>query len=169
MSRLERCRDLFEQAVTAAPAEHRKLFYYMYADLEEKHGFASHAVGLLERALKVVVDAQKAEVINVLLAKVTKRFGIIKARDVYKRGFETLGRRETVEMGIRFAKVERKLGEIDRARAIYANLAQFCNPEAAPGDKFWKIWEQFEFFHGNEETMKDFMRAKRTVALKYSV
>ncbi len=73
-----------------------------------------------------------------------------------------------MELGIRFAKVERKLGEIDRARAIYANLSQFCNPEKKE-DKFWKIWEQFEFYHGNEETMKDYMRAKRTVALKYSV
>ena len=45
-----------------------------------------------------------------------------------------------MELGIRFAKVERKLGEIDRARAIYANLSQYCNPENKD-DKFWKIWE----------------------------
>lgn len=31
-------------------------------------------------------------------------------------------------MGLRFAKMERKLGEVDRARAIYQHLSQFCNP-----------------------------------------
>jgi pre-mRNA-splicing factor SYF1 len=34
-----------------------------------------------------------------------------------------------VTTGIRFAKLERKLGEIDRARAIYAHISQFTNPE----------------------------------------
>jgi pre-mRNA-splicing factor SYF1 len=34
-----------------------------------------------------------------------------------------------VNTGIRFAKLERKLGEIDRARAIYAHISQFSNPE----------------------------------------
>jgi len=32
------------------------------------------------------------------------------------------------EMCIRFADLERKLGEIDRARALYAYCSQICDP-----------------------------------------
>lgn len=36
-------------------------------------------------------------------------------------------------------------------------------------EQFWQIWEKFEVYHGNEDTYADFMRAKRTVELRYSV
>jgi len=32
------------------------------------------------------------------------------------------------EMSLRYAQVERNLGEIDRARAIYAHCAEICDP-----------------------------------------
>ena len=35
------------------------------------------------------------------------------------------------EIGMRFAELERKLGEIDRARAIYAHLSQICDPRVS--------------------------------------
>jgi pre-mRNA-splicing factor SYF1 len=73
-------------------------------------------------------------------------------------------------MGLRFAKLERKLGEVDRARAIYQHLSQFCNPRQREMDEqFWQIWEKFEVYHGNEDTYNDYMRMKRTVELRYSV
>lgn len=73
-------------------------------------------------------------------------------------------------MGLRFAKMERKLGEIDRARAIYQHLSQYCNPRLKDNEEqFWNIWEKFEVYHGNEDTYSDYMRAKRTVELRYSV
>lgn len=65
-------------------------------------------------------------------------------------------------MGIRFAQLERKLGEIDRARAIYQHVSQFSNPDD-DFQGFWKTWEEFEIKHGNVDTYKDFMRYKRTV------
>lgn len=73
-------------------------------------------------------------------------------------------------MGLRFAKMERKLGEMQRARAIYQHLSQFCNPRIKQNEEqFWNIWEKFEVYHGNEDTYADYMRAKRTVELRYSV
>lgn len=73
-------------------------------------------------------------------------------------------------MGLRFAKLERKLGEIDRARAIYVHLSQFCNPRVKEyEDQFWFIWEKFEIYHGNEDTYSDYLKTKRTVELRYSV
>lgn len=77
---------------------------------------------------------------------------------------------DRVQMGLRFAKLERKLGEIDRARAIYQHLSQFCNPRVKELETtFWSIWEKFELYHGNEDTFSDYLRAKRTVELRYSV
>jgi len=40
--------------------------------------------------------------------------------------------RQTAEMCLRFAALERKLGEIDRARSIYAHASQFCDPRVNP-------------------------------------
>ena len=73
-------------------------------------------------------------------------------------------------MGLRFAKMERKLGEVDRARAIYQHVSQFCNPRIRENEEhFWNIWEKFEVYHGNEDTYADYMRTKRTVELRFSV
>lgn len=66
--------------------------------------------------------------------------------------------------------MERKLGEINRARAIYQHMSQFCNPRVRENEEqFWSIWEKFEVYHGNEDTYSDYMRAKRTVELRFSV
>jgi pre-mRNA-splicing factor SYF1 len=74
-----------------------------------------------------------------------------------------------IDIGLKFSKFERKLGEIDRARDIYAHLAQFANPRLARNEEaFWAKWERFEVFHGNEETYKDFMKMKRSVELRYA-
>ena len=38
---------------------------------------------------------------------------------------EILKDKEMISMGLRYAQLERKLGEIDRARAIYAHVSQY--------------------------------------------
>ncbi len=42
------------------------------------------------------------------------------------------------DMCLRYASLERHLGEIDRARAIYAYASQFCDPRTDV--VFWKTW-----------------------------
>ena len=73
-------------------------------------------------------------------------------------------------MGLRFANIERKIGEIERARSIYTHLSQFCNPSSKTGDgsSLWKIWEKFEVTHGDQDTYTDYLRTKKTVELRYS-
>jgi pre-mRNA-splicing factor SYF1 len=61
--------------------------------------------------------------------------------------------------------MERRLGEIDRARAIYGHASQFCDPRTSP--EFWKKWESFEVQHGNEDTYKEMLRIKRSVQAQY--
>ncbi len=46
------------------------------------------------------------------------------------------------DMCLKYADMEKKLGEIDRARAIYVHGSQFCNPSEE--FDFWKRWNDFE-------------------------
>lgn len=62
--------------------------------------------------------------------------------------------------------MERNLGEIDRARAIYAHCSEICDPRIH--GSFWDIWQEFEVKHGNEDTVREMLRVKRSVQAIYS-
>lgn len=55
---------------------------------------------------------------------------------------------------------------MDRARAIYAHCSQMCDPRIT-GD-FWQTWKEFEIRHGNEDTMREMLRIKRSVQATYN-
>ena len=69
-------------------------------------------------------------------------------------------------MCLRFAAMERKLGEIDRARAVYAHASQFCDPRTNPS--FWKEWNAFEIETGSEDTFREMLRIKRSVQAQFN-
>lgn len=69
-------------------------------------------------------------------------------------------------MCLRFAALERKLGEIDRARAIYAHASQFCDPRVNP--QFWTEWNSFEIETGSEDTFREMLRIKRSVQAQFN-
>lgn len=69
-------------------------------------------------------------------------------------------------MCLRFAALERKLGEIDRARAIYAHASQFCDPRVNP--QFWSEWNSFEIETGSEDTFREMLRIKRSVQAQFN-
>lgn len=62
--------------------------------------------------------------------------------------------------------METKLGEIDRARAIYAHCSQICDPRVTM--EFWQTWKEFEVRHGNEDTMREMLRIKRSIQAMYN-
>ncbi|CAE7834515.1 SYF1, partial [Symbiodinium sp. KB8] len=111
--KIERARDLFEQCVDGIPAEEAKTFYLLYAKLEEEHGLIRHAM------------SDKFEMYVRYIRKVEDNFGITKTRPIYEKAIEDLPDDQVKDMCLRFAAMERKLGEIDRARAILAHAAQF--------------------------------------------
>ncbi len=76
---------------------------------------------------------------------------------------------QILDIGLKFSAIERKLGEIDRARAILVHLSQFCDPSKQEKESFWKVWEEFELYHGNEDTYKEMLRTKRSVSARYSL
>ena len=58
--KLERARDLFEQALDGCPAKYAKNLYLLYAKLEEEHGLSRHAMAVYDRATKAVEQQQNA-------------------------------------------------------------------------------------------------------------
>jgi len=103
---------------------------------------------------------------TIYIAKVTENFGLPTTRPIFERAIEVLPDRQTAQMCLRFAAMERKLGEIDRARAIYAHASQFCDPRIHP--EFWAEWNQFEVETGSEDTFKEYLRIKRSVQSQYN-
>ncbi|KAJ3728765.1 hypothetical protein C8R42DRAFT_654816 [Lentinula raphanica] len=165
-SKLERARDLFEQALEKCPPKSCKPIFLMYAKLEEEYGLAKRAMSIYERATQVVADEDRFEMFTIYIAKATANYGLPAIRPIYERALEVLPDRQTAEMCLRFAALERKLGEIDRARAIYAHASQFCDPRVNP--QFWSEWNAFEYETGSEDTFREMLRIKRSVQAQFN-
>ncbi|EEH10089.1 pre-mRNA-splicing factor syf1 [Histoplasma capsulatum G186AR] len=163
---IERLRDLFEQAVDGCPPQFAKPLYLMYGNLEEERGLARHAMRIYERATRAVADSDRFEMFNFYITKSASNFGLTSTRPIYERAITALPDNEAKEMCLKFAEMERRLGEIDRARAIYGHASQFCDPRTNAG--FWQKWEAFEVQHGNEDTFKEMLRIKRSVQAQYN-
>jgi pre-mRNA-splicing factor SYF1 len=162
---IERLRDLFEQALDECPPKFAKPLYLMYGNLEEERGLARHAMRIYERATRAVSDEDRFEMFEFYITKSASNFGLTSTRPIYERAIAALPDQEAKEMCLKFAEMERRLGEIDRARAIYGHASQFCDPRTnAP---FWQKWESFEVQHGNEDTFKEMLRIKRSVQAQY--
>ena len=67
---------------------------------------------------------------------------------------------------LKYAKLEKNLGEIARARGIYVFASQFADPRSDAD--FWDKWREFEVQHGNEDTFREMLRIKRSVSASYS-
>lgn len=163
---IERLRDLFEQAVEDCPPKFAKTIYLMYGNLEEERGLARHAMRIYERATRAVADEDRADMFNFYITKSASNFGLPSTRPIYERAITVLPDTEAKDMCLKFADMEKRLGEIDRARAIYGHASQFCDPRTNPD--FWVKWEQFEVQHGNEDTYKEMLRIKRSVQAQYN-
>ena len=78
---------------------------------------------------------------------------------------ETVPAGQVKEVAVRFADLETKLGELDRARGIFVYAAQFCNPQTQV--TFWEMWRDFEARYGNTDTFKEMQRTKRSVQAEF--
>uniref|UniRef100_A0A914D5Y1 BUB1 N-terminal domain-containing protein n=1 Tax=Acrobeloides nanus TaxID=290746 RepID=A0A914D5Y1_9BILA len=164
--KLERARDLFEQCLENCPPKFAKNIYLLYAKLEEEHGLARHAMNIYNRATKAVEKEEMHLVYNVYIKKAMSMFGITSTRPIFQQAIETLPEDQSREMSLRYAQVERNLGEIDRARAIYSHCAEICDPRVH--GHFWEMWKEFEIKHGNEDTVREMLRVKRSVQATYN-
>jgi pre-mRNA-splicing factor SYF1 len=97
--------------------------------LEEDHGLARHAMAIYSRASKAVEREEAHTIYNIYIKKAIDFFGITSCRTIFPEAIESLPEERSREMSLKFAQVERNLGEIDRARVIYAHCAEICDPE----------------------------------------
>mmetsp|Transcript_8004 Transcript_8004/g.17846 ORF Transcript_8004/g.17846 Transcript_8004/m.17846 type:complete len:890 (-) Transcript_8004:47-2716(-) len=164
--KLERARDLFEQAVEKVPAKFAWRLYMLYAKLEEEHGLARHALQIYDRATKAVEEKSMYDMYVILLRKTAELFGQTRTREIYEQAIERLPPERIKDACVRYAKMETMLGEVDRARGIYNHASQFCDPRKVAD--FWDTWRQFEVQHGNEDTFRDMLRVKRSVQATYA-
>jgi pre-mRNA-splicing factor SYF1 len=160
-SKIERTRDLFEQAVQGVPAQHAHVLYLLYAKFEEDHGLARRAMLVYDRCCNVLEPKDKAKMYYVYINRCAEFFGITKTREIYERAIKSLPDDHLLAMCKRYADLERKLGEIDRARLIYTFASQYADTHADAD--FWKLWQEFEVHFGNKQTFLEMMRISRSV------
>ena len=71
------------------------------------------------------------QMFNIYIKRAAEIYGVTHTRSIYEQAIEVLNEEQAREMCIRFADLERKLGEIDRARAIYSHCSQMCDPRVS--------------------------------------
>lgn len=177
--KLERARDLYEEAIRTAPVirkgghdlphEHIRLLYIMYANMEEEYSLARHALKVLSRATKAVREEDRADMFRMYIVKTTSFYGVTKTRPIYEDALSSLAKPEDVlEFAMRYATMETRLGEIDRARGIYVHTCQIADPRRKGFfEIFWKSWNDFELEEGTEDSFRDMLREKRSVQLNH--
>lgn len=74
--KVERTRELFEQAVDGCAPAFAKPLYLLYASFEEDHGLARHAMHIYERAAEAVPQAEKYEVWQLYIKRAATVFGV---------------------------------------------------------------------------------------------
>ncbi len=158
-TKLERARDLFEQALSAAPTDFKRPIFLLYAQYEERVGSPRGLMRVLAAACAAVPPAERLELVLLYLVKASECFGAVRTREIFDEALRTLPDADIPLIAARYAALERRLGEVDRARGVYAYAAQFANP--GTDAKFWEGWHKFEMMHGNEDTYKDMLRARR--------
>ncbi len=176
-TKVERTRDLFEQCCEQAPPKYCKEFFLGFAKLEEQFGLSKRAMDIYDQALKKIKSpADKIEVLDIYVKRAIEFFGVGKVRSIYEKIIDdddddetkknSLDDHSTKIVCVKYAELEASLGEIDRARALYTHASQFSNP--AQDGTFWGQWNDFEVKNGNEDTFRDMLRVKRSVAASFS-
>ncbi|GBE62088.1 pre-mRNA-splicing factor SYF1 [Babesia ovata] len=172
--KLERAREIFYQCLNPGqdsktgdvPAQYVKYLYFLFAHMEEEFGLVRRCLGILKDAAKCADRGDQLTMIKLYLAKTAEFYGIVQTRNIYQECLEFVDDEYARELCDMYIQMERGLGEIDRARAIFIYCSQLCDPEKH--EKFWKDWREFEVLHGNEECFREMLRIKRSVQAKYS-
>ncbi|KAK6793556.1 hypothetical protein RDI58_007009 [Solanum bulbocastanum] len=117
-SKLERARDLFEHAV-------------------------EHAMRVYDQATKAGPANGKLSMYEIYIACAAEIFGVPRTWEIYEQAIESgLPDKDVKVMCLKYAELEKSLGEIDCARALYKHSSQFADPRSDPD--FWNKWHEFE-------------------------
>eukprot|EP01134_Creolimax_fragrantissima_P005435 CFRG5435T1 len=164
--KLERTRDIFEQALEGCPSKYAKEIFLAYARMEEEYGLARHSMAVFDRAVRYLTGEDQFELFKMYIRLAAKMFGVTRTREIYELAIELLPDKYAWTLCLQYAGVELNLGEIDRARALFSYGSQIADPRTAK--PFWTAWHDFEVKHGNEDTFRDMLRTKRSSQALFS-
>ncbi|KAI6244079.1 hypothetical protein M3Y99_00078000 [Aphelenchoides fujianensis] len=177
MGPIEACRAVYERILELRIATPQIVINY--ALFLEENNFFEDSFKAYEKGIGLFRWPMVYDIWNVYLAKFVKRyiyniyikkaidfFGITSCRPIFTEAIQSLPEDRSREMSLKFAQVERNLGEIDRARVIYAHCAEICDPRVH--ELFWEVWKEFEVAHGNEDTLREMLRVKRSVQASFN-
>eukprot|EP00388_Colpodella_angusta_P006096 GDKJ01018324.1.p1 GENE.GDKJ01018324.1~~GDKJ01018324.1.p1 ORF type:complete len:767 (-),score=125.33 GDKJ01018324.1:35-2200(-) len=167
--KVERVRDLFAEATRGATREWNFRLNILLGKFEEEYGSASKAVHAYEMACRAVGkrEGETLKAFLFLIAKVAAMFGPARTREAFALALEYVPDCDVKKICLQFAALETSLKEFERARAIFAHCSQLCQPNQHKD--FWQRWRLFEMEHGDEETYKDMLRAKRAVEARHAL
>lgn len=165
-AKIERARDLFEHALEGCPTRYCKSIYLLYAKMEEEFGLARNAMKIYDEACRKVDQGERYEMFMIYIERAGELFGKASVRPIFERAIEGVKKREAKDICMQYAALEVKLGEIERARAIYAHGSHFCDPKSVPG--YWEAWQEFEVTFGNEDSFREMLRIKRSVQVQFA-
>ncbi|KAK6259095.1 hypothetical protein SCA6_013569 [Theobroma cacao] len=122
---------------------------------------------IYDQAAKAVPNYEKLGMYEIYIARAAEIFGVPKTREIYEQAIESgLPDKDVKTMCLKYAELEKSLGEIGRARGIYVFASQFADPHS--GADFWDKWQEFEAQHGNEDTFREMLQIRRSVSASYS-
>ncbi|KJP88707.1 hypothetical protein AK88_01588 [Plasmodium fragile] len=165
-------RELYKQAIygvdekTFIPKEFAKIIFLMYASFEENYGFLKRSLSIYKEAVPFLPEPDKIKFYKLFISKVSKSYGVHKAREAFEEAIQTLKDDDAREICLLYIDMEYKLNEYQRVRALYIYTAQFTNPSVHVS--FYQDWREFEALHGNEHTFRDMIRIKRSVLSLFS-
>lgn len=165
-------RELYKQAIygvdekTFIPKEFAKNIFLMYASFEEHYGFLKRSLSIYKEAVPFLSEPDKVKFYKLFISKVSKSYGVHKAREAFEEAIQTLKDDDAREICLLYIDMEYKLNEYDRVRALYIYTAQFTNPSVHLS--FYQDWREFEALHGNEHTFREMIRIKRSVLSLFS-
>ena len=109
----------------------------MYLNFEENYKNTNKLLLLCERML-LEINENRVFIYEIYLSKVSDLMSMSDTRPIFEKAIKELKDNDLITIGFQFAMIERKLGEIDRTRGIYAYISQYCEPEIEEFD-FWKV------------------------------
>lgn len=138
----------------------------MYSNFEELYGVPRAMLRILKRACIAVPIAERLDMFFLYAAKAAEYFGAVHAREAFDLAMKSLPEHQLPIIAIQYAVLERKLGDLDRARAIYLYGSQYADP--THNAKYWSAYKVFELAHGNDNTYRDMLKARRSVKLHFA-
>ena len=134
---IEIIRYWYECYIEASRGKQCWTLNYLYAKFEERNNNISIALKIYKKLLTIKKKIMEDSYL-LLIAKQSEYKTLASTRAIFEEAIERLEGDSIVNFGHLYARVELKLGEIDRVRGIYAFVAQFCEPEIEEYG-FWEV------------------------------